>query len=221
MRKIIACTLVSLDGVMQGPGCPHEDPVGGFVHGGWCTPFFDTDVGAFIGDIYARPFDLLLGRKTYDIFAAHWPYVGADNEIGVLFNRVTKYVASRSEPELAWGNSRLLGCDVVASLRQLKKQSGPDLLVQGASELLQTLLAHRLIDELSLLVFPVILGDGKRLFGAGTTPGGLRLASSRISSNGVAMMTYMPDGAVETGSFSLAEPSAAELTRRRGLLEFA
>ncbi|MDT2021785.1 dihydrofolate reductase family protein [Methylocella sp. CPCC 101449] len=221
MRKIIASTLISLDGVMQGPGCPHEDPVGGFVHGGWCAPLFDTDVGTFIGDIYARPFDLLLGRKTYDIFAAHWPYVGVDNEIGVLFNRVSKYVATRSEPELTWTNSRALGRDVVGNLRQLKKQNGPDLLVQGSSDLLQTLFAHGLVDELSLLVFPVILGDGKRLFGAGTTPAGLRLADSRISSNGVVMMTYLPDGQVETGSFSLEHPSEAELARRRGLMEFA
>lgn len=221
MRKIIACTLISLDGVMQGPGCPHEDPIGGFVHGGWCAPLYDTDVGDFMGEIYARPFDLLLGRKTYDIFAAHWPYVGADNEIGALFTRVTKYVASRSEPQMAWANSRSIGCDVVASVRQLKKQDGPDLLVQGSSELLQALFAHGFVDELALLVFPVVLGDGKRLFGAGTTPTGLRLASSRISSNGVVMMTYLPDGAVETGSFSLERPSDAELARRRGLREFA
>jgi dihydrofolate reductase len=218
MRRIIVATFTSLDGVMQAPGGPGEDPTGGFALGGWTAPHFDTALGASMGEIFGRPFDLLLGRKTYDIFAAHWPYVSDPNDpIAGLFNRVTKYVASRSSPKLSWQNSRWLGQDTVASLQTLKGEDGPDLLIQGSSELLQTLWKHGLVDEFSVLIFPVVLSKGKRLFGDGTVPVGLRLVKSQANPTGVIVANYAPAGDVRTGDFQLAEPSKAELERRRKL----
>lgn len=219
MRRIIVATFTSLDGVMQAPGGPEEDPTGGFAFGGWTAPLFDEALGASLGEIFGRSFDLLLGRKTYDIFAAHWPYTTdpGDQPIADVFNRVTKYVASRSKPKLSWNNSQLLGSDVVASLRKLKSDDGPDLLVQGSSDFLQTLWRAGLVDEFSVLTFPVVLGKGKRLFGDGATPSGLKLIKTQAYPTGVIVANYEPDGAVETGSFQLAEPTEAELKRRRNL----
>ena len=223
MRRIVVATFTSLDGVMQAPGGPQEDPTGGFTLGGWTAPYFDEALGASLGQIFGRPFDLLLGRKTYDIFAAHWPYVSDPNDpIAASFNRVTKYVASRSRPKLGWQNSQLLGDDIVASLKKLKGQvgqegHGPDLLVQGSSDLLQTLWREGLVDELSVLIFPVVLGKGKRLFGDGARPAGLKLLKSQSFPTGVIVATYQPAGAVKTGDFQLAEPTEAELERRRNL----
>lgn len=219
MRRIIAATFTSLDGVMQAPGGPEEDPTGGFAFGGWTAPLFDEALGASLGEIFERPFDLLLGRKTYDIFAAHWPFTTdpGDQLIAEVFNRVTKYVASRSTPKLDWNNSQLLGSDVVTSLKKLKSEDGPDLLVQGSSDFLQTLWKASLVDELSVLMFPVVLGKGKRLFGDGATPSGLTLLKSQAYPTGVIVANYKPDGAVKTGSFQLAEPTEAELERRRKL----
>ncbi|HXA21193.1 MAG TPA: dihydrofolate reductase family protein [Acetobacteraceae bacterium] len=219
MRKIIVATFTSLDGVMQAPGGPREDPTGGFALGGWTAPHFDAALGASMGEIFGRPFDLLLGRKTYDIFAAHWPFVGDPNDpIAGLFNQVTKYVASRSSPKLSWQNSRWLGRDIVASLKTLKGEDGPDLLVQGSSDLLQTLWKHGLVDEFSVLIFPVVLGKGKRLFGDGAVPVGLKLVKSQAYPTGVIVANYEPAGEVRTGDFQLAEPSEAELERRRNLI---
>jgi dihydrofolate reductase len=216
MRKIIVSTFISLDGVMQAPGGPQEDPTGGFTFGGWTFPHFDQALGGAMGEIFGRPFDLLLGRKTYEIFAAHWPHVTDPNDpIAGLFNKVTKYVASRSKPTLAWQNSQWLGDDVVASLKKLKGEDGRDLLVQGSGNLIQTLWKNGLVDELSVLTFPVVLGKGKRLFGSGTTPSGLKLIKSQSFPTGVIVAKYRPDGAVRSGSFQLAEPTAAELERRR------
>ena len=218
MRKIIVGAMISMDGVMQAPGGPQEDPVGGFALGGWTAPHFDAALGASMGEIFGRPFDLLLGRKTYDIFAAHWPYVSDPNDpIAAVFNRVTKYVASRSNRKLSWQNSQLLGEDIVASLKKLKGEDGPDLLVQGSSELVQTLWKHGLVDEFSVLIFPLVLGNGKRLFGDGAIPTALKLVKSQSYPTGVIVANYKPDGAVRTGSFALAEPTAAELERRRTL----
>jgi len=223
MRRIVVATFTSLDGVMQAPGGPQEDPTGGFTLGGWTAPYFDEALGASLGQIFGRPFDLLLGRKTYDIFAAHWPYVSDPNDpIAASFNRVTKYVASRSRPKLGWQNSQLLGDDIVASLKKLKGQvgqegHGPDLVVQGSSDLLQTLWREGLVDELSVLIFPVVLGKGKRLFGNGASPAGLKLLKSQSFPTGVIVANYKPDGAVKTGDFQLAEPTEAELERRRTL----
>ena len=222
MRKIVVATFTSLDGVMQAPGGPQEDPTGGFTLGGWTAPYFDEELGTSLGQIFGRPFDLLLGRKTYDIFAAHWPYVTDPNDpIAGVFNRVTKYVAPRSNPKLTWQNSQLLGADIVSSLKRLKREEGPDLLVQGSSGLLQTLWKNGLVDEFSVLIFPVVLGKGKRLFADGAMPAGLKLVKSQSFPTGVIVANYYPDGAVKTGDFQLAEPSEAELERRRNLTRVA
>jgi dihydrofolate reductase len=218
MRRITVSTFTSLDGIMQAPGGPQEDPTGGFAYGGWTFPHSDPALGAAIGEFFSRPFDLLLGRKTYDIFAAYWPCVADPNgPIAGPFNRVTKYVASRATPTLAWQNSRWLGLDTVAALRTLKREDGPDLLVQGSSELLQTLWQNSLVDAFTVLIFPVVLGRGKRLFGSGATPSGLKLTQSRSFATGVIVANYVPDGSVRTGSFQHAEPSAAEVERLRQL----
>lgn len=218
MRKIIVATFSSLDGVMQAPGGPQEDPTGGFALGGWSAPYFDEALGASLGTIFGRPFDLLLGRKTYDIFAAHWPYVTDPNHpIASVFNKTTKYVASRSTPKLTWQNSQLIGEDTVASLKKLKHEDGRDLLVQGSSNLLQTLWKNGLVDEFSVLIFPLILGTGKRLFGDGAAPAAVKLIKSQSYPTGVIVATYRPDGAVKTGDFQLTEPSEAEIERRRNL----
>ena len=217
MRKIIAATFVSLDGVMQAPGGPEEDPTGDFAFGGWTAPHFDEALGASMGEIFGRPFDLLLGRKTYDIFAAHFPHADPSDPIAGTFNQVTKYVASRTKPTFTWQNSQWLGEDTVASLKKIKSGDGPDLLVQGSSELLQTLWKNGLVEEFSVLTFPLVLGRGKRLFGEGAVPVGLKLVKSKAYPTGVIVANYVPDGAVKTGSFALAEPSEAELERRRKL----
>ena len=214
MRKIVAGAFVSLDGVMQAPGGPEEDPTGGFLHGGWTVPYWDEPMGHFMDECFAQPFDLLLGRKTYDIFAAHWPFVEENDPIGRVFNQVTKYVATSSTTPLEWNNSISLAGDVVADIARLKQADGPVLLTQGSSMLLQTLLAHDLIDEFRLLTFPLVLGPGKRLFGHGTTPGALKVAQSTVSSTGVTMSVYARAGAVKTGTFELPQSSEAELARR-------
>lgn len=217
MRKIIASTFVSLDGVMQAPGGPQEDPSGGFKFGGWVAGYADDTVGETLGDLFGRPFDLLLGRKTYDIFAAHWPYAGngPDDAIAKAFNSATKYVASRSQRALTWQNSVLLRPDAVGALRTLKAADGPDLLVQGSGNFLQTLWRHGLVDEFTVFTFPVLLGGGKRLFDDGVAAQSLKLVRARSGSAGVVAATYLPDGAVRTGDFTLREPSEAELERRR------
>ncbi len=165
MRNINATVFVSLDGVMQAPGGPQEDPTGGFRHGGWVAPFSKDMLSGVMDKVFSQPFDLLLGRRTYDIFAAYWPYA-TDGTIGPLFNRVTKYVATHHPETLAWQNSRGLGDDVPAALAELKRQEGPDLLIQGSSQLIQQLLRHDLIDRFRLTVMPVVLGNGKIDYGA-------------------------------------------------------
>jgi len=215
MRKVIATAFVSLDGVMQAPGGPEEDPTGGFKYGGWTAPYFDEVLGQAMGQAFSKPFDLLLGRKTYEIFAAHWPYAegGEDDFIAKLFNKTRKYVATHSSAPLTWNNSAAIHNPVV-DVAQLKQQDGPDLLTQGSSVLIQTLLKHDLIDQINLLVFPVVLGSGKRFFGEGAKPVALRLESSKSSPSGVTLNTYTPAGAVKPGSFALAKPSHAEVKRR-------
>lgn len=218
MRKIIVGAFVSLDGIMQAPGGPQEDPVGGFKYGGWVVPYFDETLGEAVGEMFAKPFDLLLGRKTYDIFAAHWPFVGADDPIGSLFGRITKYVATRNpDLKLDWQNSRTLGPDAVATVRKLKSEDGPDLLTQGSTDFLQTLFENDLVDEINVLVFPLVLGKGKRLFGNGASPTSLKLVSSTVSGTSVTINKYVRAGEIETGSFQLEPPTKAELERRRNL----
>jgi dihydrofolate reductase len=212
MRKVIASTFVSLDGVMQAPGGPEEDTAGGFKFGGWTFHHWDEVMGEAMGATFNAPFDLLLGRKTYDIFAAHWPHIEND-PIAESFNAVTKYVATRSDRPLTWKNSVALR-DAATDVARLKQQDGPTLLIQGSSDLIQTLLANDLIDEFRLLVFPVVLGGGKKLFGGGALPIGLKLLESKASTTGVIMSTYVRAGEVTTGSFAMEQPSEAELERR-------
>ncbi len=212
MRQVIAATFLSLDGVMQAPGGPDEDPTGGFAHGGWTVHYWDESMEQVLGNTMNAPFDLLLGRKTYEIFAAHWPCIRGE-PIADKFNAVTKYVATSSTAPLVWGQAVALH-DAAADVARLKREEGPDLLIQGSAHLVQTLLAHDLIDEFRLMVFPLLLGAGKRLFGEGTRPAAMKLVDSRVSGTGVSMGTWRRDGAVRIGSFVPAEPSARELARR-------
>ena len=219
MRKVIAMTMVSLDGVMQAPGGPEEDPTGGFKLGGWVFNYWGEDetLQQVMGSVFEKPFDLLLGRKTYEIFAAHWPYIDDDAEhasIARAFNTTTKYVATNSLKELSWQKSVILRGNVAAEVARLKQQNGSDLLIQGSSVLIQTLLANDLIDEFKLLIFPLVLGPGKRLFGDGAKPAAMTLVDSKTSTTGVTMNTYHPAGAVNPGSFAIVEPSDAEIARR-------
>jgi dihydrofolate reductase len=215
MRRVIAGAFVSLDGVMQAPGGLEEDPTGGFKYGGWTAPYFDEAVGEFMGETFSKPFELLLGRKTYEIFAAHWPYAegGPDDAIARLFNKTVKYVATSSKAPLTWSNSKALNAPATEVAR-LKREEGPDLQISGSSGLIQTLLAHDLIDEIRLLVFPVVLASGKRFFGDGTKAQALKLERSTTSASGVTMNTYTPAGALKTGSFAPEKPTDAEVARR-------
>ena len=213
MRKIIASTFVSLDGVMQAPGGPEEDPTGGFTQGGWSALYWDDTMNKAMGERMSVPADLLLGRKTYEIFAAHWPYAG-ESPITALFNKATKYVASRTLNKLDWVNSKLIEGDVAKEVARLKTTDGPDLQVHGSSVLLQTLIGAGLIDEHHLWIFPLVLGHGKKLFEKGLPPQGLSLADTKTSSTGVLLNTYRPAGAVKPGTFALETPSEAELARR-------
>jgi dihydrofolate reductase len=220
MRKLVAGAFVSLDGVMQAPGGPDEDPTGGFRYGGWVAPHVDDVTGKVMDETFSQPFELVLGRKTYDIFAAHWPYAGSDGPDGGIaraFNATTKHVATRGSKPLSWQHSRSLGGDVVAALRELKKGDGPMLLIQGSGNLIQTLLAADLIDEFRLLIFPLVLGKGKRLFAEGTLPAAFRVVKWAVSPSGVVIATYARDGEVKTGSFAAETPSEAEVERRRTL----
>ena len=207
MRRIIVAAFLSLDGVIQAPGGPGEDTEGGFAYGGWIVPYVDQAFGDAMGELFARPFELLLGRRTYDIFAAHWPNVPAEAEdrpLADLFDRITKHVATHRPETLGWRNSQGLGDDIIASLRTLKQQDGPDLLTQGSSELVHQLLATDLVDELRLMVHPVLLGKGKRLFADDGKPAAFRLERSVASSSGVVISHYVRAGEVRTGSFELA-----------------
>jgi dihydrofolate reductase len=215
MRKLIAVSQMTLDGVMQAPGGPEEDPSGGFEIGGWSVGYFDDVLGQQLGEAMARPFDLVLGRKTYEIFAAHWPY--DEGPIANRMNAAGKHVASRTLESVDWANSKLIEGDVAAAVPKLKEEEGPELHVVGSTELLQTLLAHGLIDEFRLWIFPVVAGSGKRLFGDGANPAGLRLASSMTSPSGVIVATYEPAGEIRKGSFAFEEPTEAEVRRREAL----
>ena len=201
MRKLVVTTFVTLDGVMQAPGGPGEDESGGFTHGGWSVSYWDDVMGQAMGETMGVPFDLLLGRKTYEIFAGHWPRVTNDPTADLL-NSARKYVASRTLQRADWQNSTLIR-DVPAEVAKLKKQDGPQLQVHGSGALIQTLLKHDLIDELRLMIFPALLGTGKRLFGDGTQPGNLKLTHSAVASTGVIVARYERAGAIRYGSFAL------------------
>lgn len=202
MRKLVALTFVSLDGVMQAPGGPEEDPSENFTLGGWTVPYFDESVGEAMAAQMGMPFDLLLGRRTYELFAGYWPQQDATANPGAAaLNRATKYVVSSDSPDLPWENSVLITGDVAARINALKAEDGPTLQTHGSSNLLQTLFKADLVDELWLKIFPVTLGGGRRLFGNGTVPAAYELFDSRVSPSGVLIASYRRAGDVRTGAF--------------------
>ena len=237
MRKIRGSVFVSLDGVMQAPGGPSEDPTGGFQHGGWLPQFFDEDVGQAIDDFFGRDYALLLGRRTYDIFAAYWPYVGGETtgvgeifdktgkddgeaaaiEMGEAFTRADKYVLTRGNPDLAWSNSHRVGG--IEELRAIKQGDGPDLVIQGSSTIYPALLAAGLLDQLTLMTFPVVLGSGKRIFGEGTPTEALRLTTHKVTRSGAVITTYVPGGKVEHGWAGPQSTSEREVARQAAMAE--
>ena len=237
MRKIRGSAFVALDGVMQAPGGPTEDPTGGFAHGGWLPQFFDEDVGGAIDAFFGRDYDLLLGRRTYDIFAAYWPYVGGEATgigevfdrtgkdegeaaaiaMGEAFTRANKYVLTRGNPDLGWSNSHRVGS--MEELRAVKEGEGPDLLIQGSSTIYPALLAAGLLDRLTLMTFPVVLGSGKRLFGEGTPAKGLRLVDHQVTRSGAVIATYEPGGEIEQGWAGPQSNSGREQARQRAIAE--
>src|SRR5215471_3892710 len=201
MRKLIVSTFLTLDGVMQAPGGPEEDDSSGFAHGGWSVNYWDEQMAQVMGEAMSTPFDLLLGRKTYDIFAAYWPR--ASDEAGAKpLNDATKYVASRGHPTLAWRTSVLIEGDAAGGVAALKQADGPELQVHGSGNLIQTLLRHNLVDQYRLWVFPLVIGSAKRLFADGAIPAGLKLVDSQVSTTGVVIGTYEPAGEIVTGSFA-------------------
>jgi dihydrofolate reductase len=202
MRKVIVLSFISLDGVMQAPGGPEEDTSGGFKYGGWTVPYFDDFSMKVMAEQMGHPFDLLLGRKTYDIFASYWPKQGeAENFVAGPFNKAKKYVASNTLTNPTWENTEVLKGDVVEQLKKLKEEEGPELQVHGSGNFIQTLLENDLVDELWLKTFPITLGSGKKLFEKGTMPQAFELIDSKVSPKGVIFASYKKAGEVKTGSF--------------------
>lgn len=215
MRKLIVSAFASLDGIMQAPGGPEEDPTGGFTLGGWMFGYADESADLSASGFDGKDRELVLGRRTYQIFEAYWPYQADDHPIARTLNAAKKHVASRTLTLLHWNNSTLLHGDVVSAIRALKAQPGLDLQMIGSSNLLQTLQAAALIDEYNVWTFPVVLGRGKRLFSEAAKPSALRLVRSQVSTTGAVMSTYVPGGDIQPGSFPGADPSEKELARRR------
>jgi dihydrofolate reductase len=237
MRKVRGSVFVSLDGVMQAPGGPSEDPTGGFQHGGWLPQFFDEDVGAAIDGFFGTDYDLLLGRRTYDIFAAYWPYVGGEATgigevfdaagkdegeaaaiaMGEAFTRANKYVLTRGSPDLGWSNShKLASLDDLAAVRA---GEGPDLLIQGSSTLYPQLLGAGLLDRLTVMTFPVVVGGGKRLFGDGSPARALRLVEHQVTRTGAVVATYEPAGEIAHGWAGPQSTSPREKARQQAIAE--
>ena len=214
MRKLVASTSVSLDGVMQAPGGPEEDPTAVFAFGGWAFPYWDETLDLSERGFEGKDREIVLGRKTYEMFEGFWPYQPADNPNAQSMNAAKKYVASQTLKTLQWENSVLLTGDVVEAVAALKAQPGNDLQIVGSGNLIQSLQAASLIDEYIVWTFPVILGRGKRLFETTAQPGALRLISTQASRTGVVMSTYVPAGDIPLGSFAQTEPSEQELDRR-------
>lgn len=212
MRKLTGAVFASLDGVMQAPGGPSEDWTGGFKFGGWMAPLADEAVGSKIGALFDSDFDLLLGRETYEIFAGYWPFADADHPIRIAFDKAGKYVVTHSDDGLDWVNSHRVAS--IEGVAEVKRSAGPDLVIQGSSTLYPQLLAAGLIDRLVVMTFPVVLGGGKKLFGAGTPPLTLKMTDHLVSSGGVVIATYEPIGEVETGSFAGLDMSEREKARQ-------
>jgi dihydrofolate reductase len=203
LRKIVVLSFVTLDGVMQAPGGPEEDKAGSFKWGGWSVGYWDDFLGKIMGEQMGRPFDLLLGRKTYDIFAAYWPKMGDDNPAAAGLNKAKKFVVSTTLKKPEWANTTVLKNNVVSEIKKLKEQDGPEIQVHGSGNLIQTLLKHDLVDEFRLKIYPVTLGNGKRLFAEGTIPAGFQLVESNASPKGVIVASYTRAGEVKTGSFAI------------------
>jgi dihydrofolate reductase len=213
MRKLTGAVFQSLDGVMQAPGGPEEDPSGGFEFGGWSFHFWDESLEQPFSKVIDAEYDLLLGKRTYDIFAAYWPH-NQEIPIGARFQRINKYVLTHSDEPLGWENSHKLSGDTAEAVAELKRSDGRDLLIQGSSTLYVPLLAAGLIDRLVMMVFPVVLGEGKRIFDGSQAPGALKLLEHSVSNKGVAFLSYEPDGEVPIGTFAGKQPSEEELARR-------
>ena len=217
MRKLTGAVFLSLDGIMQAPGGPEEDPTGNFQFGGWTAPFWSEDMGPF-EKIIDGEYDLLLGKRTYDIFAAYWPH-NRDIPIGERFQRINKYVLTHSDEPLAWENSSKIAGDTADAVSALKQTEGRDLLIQGSSTLYPPLVSSGLIDRLVLMTFPVLLGRGKKIFDGSQKPSGLELIDSFVSSSGVVTTIYQPAGEVRTGTFATKEPSKDEIDLREKIAE--
>src|SRR5467141_2069789 len=201
MRKLIVLSFVTLDGVMQAPGGREEDPSGGFKYGGWSVQYFDDVLGNVMTEQMGHPLDLLLGRKTYDIFAAYWPRAGDDDPAARVINRARKYVVTHRPVDHDWKTTIPINGDVVGKIKQLKKEDGPEIQVHGSGNVIQTLLKNNLVDELWLKTFPVVLGTGKKLFADGAVPAGFSVEKTSVSPSGVVIATYKRAGEVKTGSF--------------------
>ena len=203
MRKLVVATFVTLDGVLQAPGAPNEDPSGGFEHGGWLVPFADEEFGRRMVEHTEGGEALLLGRLTYEILGSHWPLIGDEDPIARKLNAMPKYVVSRTLERGDWNNTTVLRGDLAQDVGALKATDGGEIDVIGSGELIQALLRHDLIDVFKLITFPVVLGTGKRLFGEGTVPARMRMVDSATTPAGVTFATYERAGDVETGSFRL------------------
>jgi dihydrofolate reductase len=216
VRKIHVGAMVSMDGIMQAPGGPSEDPTGGFEFGGWVMPYFDDVFGEEVDRLFKEKFDLLLGRKTYEIFSAYWPYydeTARDGGIAKQFNEIRKYVVSRSgDVDTSWKGSVLLRS--IADVKRLREEDGPNLVTQGSTELVHALLANDLVDTMSIFTLPVVLGRGKKLFADGSVPHSYELTSSRVSNTGMMVAHYERGGAIRIGDTALDSPSKAELARQ-------
>ena len=216
MRELVVTAFLTLDGVMQAPGGPEEDPSGDFTLGGWSVTYWDATMEKAMDEAMQSLYDLVLGRKTYEIFAAHWPFAGEDPMAHKL-NNATKYVASHTLERADWANTKLVAGDIPTEIARLKNGDGPELQVQGSWDLIQTLLTANLVDEFRLWIFPVVVGPGKRLFGEGTVPAGLTLVDSKVTTTGVVIATYRPVGRIQRGSFAFEEPTEREIERRKRL----
>jgi dihydrofolate reductase len=217
MRKLTGAVFSTLDGVIQGPGGPSEDTTGGFRFSGWLPPVGDDAIDEKIGELFGRPFDLLLGRRTYEIFSAYWPF--APDEMADIrdpFDKCTKYVLTHSDEPLEWQNSRKVG---IEDLREIKEGEGPDIVIQGSSTLHPQLIEAGLLDELTLMISPIVLGQGKRLFSGGTPPRTLKMTGHKVSDKGSIIATYEPAGPVEIGTYVTTPPSEREEERQAAMAE--
>lgn len=221
MRKLVVSSFVTLDGVIQAPGGPEEDPSGGFEHGGWSVTYWDDVIEGHIGAAMDVDKEYLFGRGTYEIMAAHWPYAGDDDPFAVKINQARKYVVSTTLTDPSWQPTEVITEDVPAAMAALKAADGPQLEVLGSPGLIQTLLAHDLVDEFTMLIYPVVVGPGKRLFGDGTVGGALELTDATVSPSGVIVATYRRAGDLSTGSFAFEEPTEEEITRRERIAQAA